>query len=135
MSSLGKPPQHLLDAIKQGKDIDLRDPWVRKMLAEERKQENQKEIIEENKIEDFWIEAGIRLLEVELKKYHKLITDQNNTIEYIDYNCSCKDCDCKTARVILRPDTRHYAEIKCDLCNRHNKWLPYPNSNEECEFK
>ena len=44
MSDLGKPPQHLLDALKQGKYIDPNDPWVRKMLKEERKKKNKKRL-------------------------------------------------------------------------------------------
>jgi hypothetical protein len=84
---------------------------------------------------DWFYNAQIYKLEKESENYQKLITEQNNTIEYIDFDCNGKDCDCKAARVILRPNTRHYAEIKCNLCHRHNRWLPHPNLNEECEFK
>ena len=128
MSNIPKP---ILDALLQGKPIDGRNSWVRKVMKESREKEHQKKEEEQKRFEDF----QIKKLEKESEDYQKLITKQKNTIEYIDYDCNSKDCDCKTARVILRPDTRHYAEIRCNLCDRHNRWLPHPNSNEECQFK
>ena len=131
MSSLGKPPQHLLDSIKQGKDIDFKDPWIRKMVKEERKKEKQKKIDEEKQLEDLLIESGIRKLERESREFEEQEKFNNNTVEW-NHPRKCKWCDCESVRIILRPDIMHYAEYYCNVCHRYNDWLPY---SKQSEFK
>ena len=35
------PPQHIKELIRQGKEIPLKDPWVRKMTRAEKKYQRQ----------------------------------------------------------------------------------------------
>ena len=140
MSSLGKPPQHLIDAAKQGKRIDLKDPYVRKMLKEMEEEKKKKKdlIIKQKEEEDELqeqreIDRAIEIEEKFTKEYEKLKFEQENTIEWnVDIKCNCAYCDSTSLRVILRPDIRHYAEMKCNLCHIHNRWLPYPNPINDC---
>lgn len=131
MSDLGKPPQHLIDAVKHGKYIDPKDPWVRKMLKEERKKEKQKKIILEKKQQEWLIEVGIEILEDEYKDFQKQEEFNKNTVEW-NYRRKCKWCDSESMRIIVRPDIMHYAEYYCNVCHKYNDWLPY---NKQSEFK
>jgi len=129
MSSLGRPPQHLIDAVKQGKRIDPKDPWVRKMMKEERQKEKQKKIIEAKEQEERWIEWNIKQLEHEHREFQKQEEFNNNTVDW-NYPKKCKWCDCESMRIILRPDIMHHAEYYCNMCHTYNDWLPYPKQSE-----
>ena len=120
MSNLGPPPQHLIDAIKQGKPIDGRDPWVRKMMKEER----EKEKIRRHEKQQRILESGIRILEEEYKEFLHQETFNSNTVNW-NYPKKCKWCDCESMRIIVRPDIMHYAEYYCNVCHKYNDWLPY----------
>jgi len=139
MSNLNKPPQYLIDAVKQGKRIDPKDPWVRKMLKEERKKEKQKKIIEAKEQEERWkeqeerwIERNVEQLEREHREFQKQEEFNNNTVDW-NYPKKCKWCDCESVRIILRPDIMHYAEYYCNVCHRYNDWLPYSKQYDEQE--
>ena len=124
MSDSGKPPQHLLDAVKQGKYIDPKDPWVRKMLREERKKEKQKKIAEEKKYQEFLEERAIQHLLMEGEEFEKLQTDNLNTVNW-NYTRKCKWCESTSMRIVVRPDIMHLAGYRCNLCDKYNDWLPY----------
>lgn len=42
----------------------------------------------------------------------------------------CPMCGCLKARVKLRPDTPHHAELRCPSC-KHHRWLPKPKPKPE----
>ena len=129
--------EYWMKRLMDGKPLDETNHWVkeirraqRELRAEKREAKRlreQKRREYKQSLDDFEIESGINRLELESKEYDKIVFEQNNTIEYVNSDCNIKDCYSKTARVILRPDTKHYAELKCNLCNCHNKWLPYPD--------
>lgn len=47
----------------------------------------------------------------------------------------CKNCDGTNLITILRPDTPHFAEIRCDDCGKFLKWLSNPNKNNTIRNK
>lgn len=44
----------------------------------------------------------------------------------------CKFCGGPT-KLVLRPETPHYGEIRCQdrQCGRHNKWVPKPENKDK----
>jgi len=121
--------EYWMKRLMDGKPLDETNHWVKEIRRAQRElraeKREAKKLREQNEID-----SGINRLKLESREYDQIIFEQDNTIEYVNSNCNIKDCYSKTARVILRPDTKHYAELKCNLCNCHNKWLPYPD-----EFK
>tara|TARA_B100000029_G_C16800492_1_gene676487 strand:+ start:63 stop:455 length:393 start_codon:yes stop_codon:yes gene_type:complete len=125
MNNLKKPPQHLLDAIKQGKEIDPKDPWVRKMMREEKKKEKKEKELRKQEEERIFEQWKIRNLLAEHERWNTYIEEINNTILW---NCEqkCKYCDSKSMRVVTTPKFIHYAKYVCNLCDRMSVWIPYP---------
>jgi hypothetical protein len=132
------PPPHIIDAIKNNKFIDPKDPWIRKFMIAERKKERNgltiKEFDEEKKKEDeekrkddqikHWEQFQINVLVRECQQFLQLEEDIKNTINW-NYLRSCKYCESKSMRIILKPNLIHYAEYRCNLCDKHNDWIPY----------
>jgi len=118
--------EYWMKRLMDGKPLDETNHWVKEIRRAQRElraeKREAKKLREQNEID-----SGINRLKLESREYDQIIFEQDNTIEYVNSNCNIKDCYSKTARVILRPDTKHYAELKCNLCNCHNKWLPYPD--------
>ena len=138
------PPPHIIDAIKNNKFIDPKDPWIRKFMIEERKKERNgltikefekkkkedEEKIKEDQIkywEQYWEQSQINLLVREYQQFLQLERDIKNTINW-NYLRSCKYCESKSMRTILKPKLMHYAEYRCNLCDKHNDWIPHSES-------
>ena len=137
-----------LEKVMRNEPVDDTNYWVkqirqaqREIRAEQRKfkairkqeeeLEKQAKKLREEEAQKHQDTLNYQKLKSQLEYYNKIIFEQENTIDYIDHDCTITGCDCKTARVILRPDTRHYAEIKCNLCHGHQKWLPYPRGVQQ----
>ena len=131
------PPPHIIDAIKNNKFIDPKDPWIRKFMIEERKKERngltikefeKKRKEDEEKIKEdqikYWEQSQINLLVREYQQFLQLEEDIKNTINW-NYLRSCKYCESKSMRIILKPNLIHYAEYRCNLCDKHNDWMPH----------
>jgi hypothetical protein len=134
------PPPHIIDAIKNNKFIDPKDPWIRKFMIEERKKERngltikefeKKKKEDEEKIKEdqikYWEQSQINLLVREYQQFLQLERDIKNTINW-NYLRSCKYCESKSMRIILKPNLIHYAEYRCNLCDKHNDWIPHSES-------
>ena len=118
------PPPHIIDAIKNNKFIDPKDPWIRKFMKEfEKKKKEDEEKIKENQIK-YWEQSEINFLVREYQKFLQLEEDIKNTINW-NYLRSCKYCESKSMRTILKPKLIHYAEYRCNLCDKHNDWIPH----------
>jgi len=116
-----KPPQHLIDAALRGDYIDPKDPYVRKMMREAKKEEKQRKEQEEQRFIDLQVQA----LEVETELYEQNEFFNNNTIDW-NYHQQCRYCDSTSMRIIERPDLKtHYAQYKCNVCHRHQTWIPW----------
>ena len=117
MSNLGPVPEYLKDAIRKGKRIDPNDPYVRKMMREDKKEKKKKKnkFILEGYTADLW-------------EFNRLIYEQNNTMDWkVKYECKYPDCNSLYCRDIkMLEKHKHYGERRCVLCDRHVKWLPYP---------
>jgi len=121
------PPPHIIDAIKNNKFIDPKDPWIRKFMKEfEKKKKEDEEKIKEDQIK-YWEQSEINFLVREYQKFLQLEEDIKNTINW-NYLRSCKYCESKSMRTILKPKLIHYAEYRCNLCDKHNNWIPYSES-------
>ena len=131
------PPPHIIDAIKNNKFIDPKDPWIRKFMIEERKKERngltikefeKKRKEDEKKRKDdqikYWEQFQINVLVRECQQFLQLEEDIKNTINW-NYLRSCKYCESKSMRIILKPNLIHYAEYRCNLCDKHNDWMPH----------
>ena len=131
------PPPHIIDAIKNNKFIDPKDPWIRKFMIEERKKERNgltiKEIEKRRKEDEkkrkddqikYWEQFQINVLVRECQQFLQLEEDIKNTINW-NYLRSCKYCESKSMRIILKPKLIHYAEYRCNLCDKHNDWMPH----------
>ena len=138
------PPPHIIDAIKNNKFIDPKDPWIRKFMIEERKKERNGLTItefekkrkedEEKRKEDeekrkeneikYWEQSQINLLVREYQQFLKLEEDIKNTINW-NYLRNCKYCESTSMRIIMKSKLIHYAEYVCNLCDKHNDWIPY----------
>ena len=131
------PPPHIIDAIKNNKFIDPKDPWIRKFMIEERKKERngltikefeKKRKEDEKKRKDdqikYWEQFQINVLVRECQQFLQLEEDIKNTINW-NYLRSCKYCESKSMRIILKPKLIHYAEYRCNLCDKHNDWMPH----------
>lgn len=130
-------PPHIIDAIENNKFIDPKDPWIRKFMIEERKKERngltikefeKKRKEDEEKIKEdqikYWEQSQINLLVREYQQFLQLEEDIKNTINW-NYLRSCKYCESKSMRTILKPNLIHYAEYRCNLCDKHNDWIPH----------
>lgn len=116
-----RPPQYLIDAARRGDYIDPKDPYVRKMMREAKKEEKQKILDAQQKLFDL----HIRALERENEQFEQNNFFNDNTIDW-NYNQQCRYCESTSMRIIERPDIKvHYAEYKCNLCDRHNAWIPW----------
>ena len=142
------PPPHIIDAIKNNKFIDPKDPWIRKFMIEERKKERNGLTItefekkrkedEEKRKEDeekrkeneikYWEQSQINLLVREYQQFLKLEEDIKNTINW-NYLRNCKYCESTSMRIIMKSKLIHYAEYVCNLCDKHNDWIPYSEKN------
>jgi len=78
------------------------------------------------------------------EQYKKFLLDQENTIDW-NWGGGCKYCECQSLRVVKTPQYKHWGKFMCNLCHRHNDWIPYPKEGSVpfvdrsktigCEFK
>ena len=135
------PPPHIIDAIKNNKFIDPKDPWIRKFMIEERKKERngltikefekKKKEDEEKRKDDqikHWEQFQINVLVRECQQFLQLEEDIKNTINW-NYLRNCKYCESTSMRIIMKSKLIHYAEYVCNLCDKHNDWIPYSEKN------
>jgi len=122
-----QPPQYLIDAARRGDWIDPKDPHVRKIMREAKKEEKQRDLEQE---EQKCIDLAIKELEHENTLFEQNEFSNQHTINW-NYSKSCISpyCDSTSVRIIERPDTIHYAEYRCNVCYRHNGWLPWSKKN------
>jgi len=56
-----------------------------------------------------------------------LIYEQENTTDWnVNYTCKYDDCKSCSMRIVLTPKLKHFAKYVCNLCDRYNDWIPYP---------
>jgi len=64
-------------------------------------------------------------LDIEETEYKNLLQDQENTIDW-NWGGGCKRCGCQSLRVVKTPQYIHWGKFVCNLCHRHNDWIPHP---------
>jgi hypothetical protein len=136
-----KPPQYLIDAVRRGDWIDPKDPYVRKMMREEKKKEKErKKLLQQQEeipfeLEQRFIDRRIEYLEREHELFEKQQDSIHHTINW-NYPLTCKydHCGCTSMRIVEKPNYIHYAEYVCNLCHRHNAWIPYKDKEKVLSF-
>ena len=144
MSNLEPIPEHLKDAIRKGKRIDPNDPYVRKMMREDKKEKKKKKfdyidllnpqvynsatLEEKKRFEKQKNKYILKGYAAEVWVFNRLIYEQNNTMDWkVKYECKYPHCNSLYCRDIkMLEKNTHYAERRCVLCDRHVKWLSYP---------
>ena len=56
---------------------------------------------------------------------NNLLQEQENTIDW-NWGGGCKWCGCQSLRVVKTPQYKHWGKFVCNLCHRHNDWIPHP---------
>ena len=142
-----KPPKDLLQKALKGEYIDLRDPYVRKISMEIKKDKSEKqEAIRKAKIasdkqwEQNQIEFEIKEEKKRSDEYHELVRrmDEEITLWHIPSECKYPTENCNivpSCRIVFQPESLfHFAERICNCCDKHQKWEPYPRNEKQVEI-
>ena len=145
---VGTPvPKDLLEKALKGEYIDPRDPYVRKIMKEQ-KESKRKEKIALDKLkkerdrewEQNQIEFEIKEEKRRSDEYDELVRrmDETITLWHIPSRCKYPTENCNivpSCRIVFQPDSSNFfAKRICNCCDKHQMWEPYPKNEKQVEI-
>ena len=140
-----EPPKDLLEKALKGEYIDPRNPYVRKIMKEQKESIRKEKIASDKRKKERDREWEQNQIEFEIKEekrrsdeYHELIRDQEVTLWHIPSRCKYAKANCNivpSCRIVFQPDSSNFfAKRICNCCDTWQQWEPYPKDEKQVEI-